>query len=484
MPGRAFILAISVTLSLAVSGASSQQVLNVPSQYKTIQAAIDAAQASDTVLVAPGTYQENIDFKGKAIRVQSTHGPEVTLIEGQVSFHRGERADSVIEGFTIRLGNPGIVIQGAGPTIRGNIIRDNTIIPGTWSVSGAGIRATCLPDRPAIIVNNRIEGNRIEVSPGLFFGGTFGGAGMSCRNVVVMGNQFRHNVIGGAQYSFANLSLQGGALEAQASIVANNVISSNVVSFYTSQGGTPIRGYGGGIWAVDCKIINNTVTGNGAVNTNPFPTGFTFGGGIHADVACVIANNIIRDNFAYYEPEISTGATVQYCNVKGGRAGPGNFDADPRFTSDGTFHLAPDSPCRDTGSQNYLNFSASDFEWDDRGWGSGVDIGADEFAPHVYHHGETRAGKTFTLTVIGAPGRVAWLGYAASLLQQPIPIPGSGQLWLDPWTLQLMPLGMLPATGQFELKLSIPSNAPLVSVPFQALVGIELTRPEVVQVAP
>ena len=68
-----------------------------------IQGQIDAAIDGDTVLVAPGTYQGPIDFRGKAITLVSEHGPLVTIIDGGgpgspvVSFINGEGPDSILQ---------------------------------------------------------------------------------------------------------------------------------------------------------------------------------------------------------------------------------------------------------------------------------------------------------------------------------------------------------------------------------------------------
>lgn len=51
----------------------------------TVDAAIGAAGAGDTVLVCPGTYVENINFRGKAITVRSVGGPAVTILDGNAA---------------------------------------------------------------------------------------------------------------------------------------------------------------------------------------------------------------------------------------------------------------------------------------------------------------------------------------------------------------------------------------------------------------
>lgn len=86
--------------------ARATATLNVPADFPTLQAAINAASDGDTVLVAPGTYTENIDFLGKAITVESAQGPGSTVIDGGnqatvVSFRSGESRAALLQGFTI-----------------------------------------------------------------------------------------------------------------------------------------------------------------------------------------------------------------------------------------------------------------------------------------------------------------------------------------------------------------------------------------------
>lgn len=72
------------------------KIIRVPLDVPTIQEAIDIASGDegDMVLVAPGTYFENIDFKGREIVVKSEEGPETTIIDGGQLDHRQVRRAS------------------------------------------------------------------------------------------------------------------------------------------------------------------------------------------------------------------------------------------------------------------------------------------------------------------------------------------------------------------------------------------------------
>src|SRR6266542_2986423 len=137
----------------AAVGLNAQAIIHVPSDQPSIQAAINAAGNGDTVLVAPGTYFENIDFLGRAITLQSQSGAAVTTINGQglgpvVMIHSGESASTVLQGFTITNGSAnfasqysggGIYISNASPSILNNVISGNyTCDSGGGIFSGSG----------------------------------------------------------------------------------------------------------------------------------------------------------------------------------------------------------------------------------------------------------------------------------------------------------------------------------------------------------
>jgi len=64
-------LIIGMGILFLCSGALSATIINIPSEYLTIQQGIDASLVADTVLVQPGTYIENINYNGKNITVAS-----------------------------------------------------------------------------------------------------------------------------------------------------------------------------------------------------------------------------------------------------------------------------------------------------------------------------------------------------------------------------------------------------------------------------
>ena len=84
--------------------------IHVPADQPTIQKGILHSVSGDVVLVAPGTYFENIYFSAKLITLQSEAGVEVTVIDGNqtgstVTFDSGDLENTVLQGFTIRNGS-------------------------------------------------------------------------------------------------------------------------------------------------------------------------------------------------------------------------------------------------------------------------------------------------------------------------------------------------------------------------------------------
>jgi len=163
--------------------------INIPGDYPTIQQGIDVADNGDTILVAPGTYVENINYNGKNITVAShyltTNEPSYisqTVIDGDsissvVTFENGEDSTAVLNGFTLTngAGTPymgpfpnfwgtnggGLFIIGSHPTIKNVCIKGNS---ATWG-GGIYVGFSGSPKMAGIVVTENIARN----GGGLYF---------------------------------------------------------------------------------------------------------------------------------------------------------------------------------------------------------------------------------------------------------------------------------------------------------------------------
>lgn len=143
--------------------------------FCSIQRGIDASVSGDEVLVAPGTYNETINFHGKAITLRSSNGPDVTIIDAAglndrvVQCTSGEGPDTVLQGFTLTggqaPGNPGgggMYIRKSSPMVIHCIIFGNTsYIPNPLGSSfGGGMANNNSSPRVinCVFRNNRVMG--------------------------------------------------------------------------------------------------------------------------------------------------------------------------------------------------------------------------------------------------------------------------------------------------------------------------------------
>ena len=139
-----FVSVCTVALSFAAAVQAADRL--VPAQYATIQAAIDAAVAGDTVLVASGSYNERLDMKGKAITLKGANGYTQTILDplGTAGYlltaQTGEtQAGTIIDGFSFR-NSPtgGMKVVSAGLTVKNSRFLGNTAAqgPAIWIQTG------------------------------------------------------------------------------------------------------------------------------------------------------------------------------------------------------------------------------------------------------------------------------------------------------------------------------------------------------------
>ncbi len=373
----------------------------------TIQAGIDSAAVGDTVLVGPGTYYENILFRGRDIVLKGLAGPEATIIHGSptviptglqaapapldmcfdgeprhlfpdafrgtvVTIENGETRSAVLEGFTITGGYNGVNINDASPIVRGNIVTGNSAT--FHGEVGAGISAASNPQNPLspVIEDNIVSDNYVN--------GT--GSGIVCSDIVAT---VRHNTVIG---NWAEAGDGGGIYCTYCrvgSVVSDNLVQGNVAGdkgggiFVAGSGNSDefvtvernlvidnvsggnqfflVAGAGIGLEVGNALITHNTIVGSRVTGTLG-----SVGGGIGITFASnvTIENNIIAYSRSGGGIGCLNGATpvirnnLLWQNGDGDATGDctswpgtdGNLSADPAFcdTTSGDWSVAENSP--------------------------------------------------------------------------------------------------------------------------------------------
>ena len=217
--------------------------LYVPTDYPTIQSAIDAAVDTDEVIIEDGTYtgdgNRDINIPDNRITVKSLNGPESCIIDAegtQSNQHAGfilwpiPNKELIIEGLKITNAYPGIkflaIVSGGEPPIKFN----NCIIANN---NGNGIEKLYGVLNNCIISGN--IGHGIRDGSGQIYNSTIIGndSGIYNSNVTVVNSKIGSNVF----------SAFDGCNSAQ---VKNSIINGNIYGFVEC----------------DMTVVNSIISGN------------------------------------------------------------------------------------------------------------------------------------------------------------------------------------------------------------------------------
>lgn len=364
---------------------SNASIKYVPSDYLTIQLAIDNSSNGDSIIVNEGIYQENIVIDNKNIVLGSkflmtndTSFISKTVINGNkkgsvLSLLRGSQSGTCIAGFTLT--------NGSGKM---DFFIDHGIVWDTvYYGGGIYVGDSCSP---------HLEYLRIYKNKADYGGGIFVNSGSPIINNVHIDSNCATDKGGG----FFSESSRKNGLNITSSKITNNIASRGGGIDYMS--GFDDRC----LYLRDTEISNNTATYKGQYG---YESGAAMYGGsakfilenvtiannkgltdfCMANYVLEIHNSIIYKTkiYLYSQHDTIESTIIDYSDIENGKNnfildnakltwGDGNITANPQFINEqnSNYHLKSNSPCIDNGDPD-VNYNDEN--------GSRNDIGAYEF---------------------------------------------------------------------------------------------------------
>jgi len=363
----------AATLYVSPGGGNISSYTSWETAAHTIQDAVDAAVAGDTVLVTNGVYDTggrwmlghslfNRVLVTNAITIQSVNGPEETMILGAPDPGTGGHGDDAVRGVYL--------VDGAsliGFTVSNGYSR--TVSAFDPDQAGSGL----FLDHGGIVSNCVISDNSANY-----------GGGVLC----YYGGEVNHSTISdnSANYGGGVFCYYGG------------VINNSTISFSSANSG------GGGMYFYVGGEVNNSTIGSNSSDS--------VGGGIYCDVGGTINNSILYFNTASYGGDNyyndGSGMSYNHCcatPILDAGLGSGNVSGDPLFVDPlaGNAHLQTNSPCINAGNNSYI-VDAFDLDGNPRIRYGIVDIGPYEYAGSFVSITGPAQTVSFTTTLFSLSG--------------------------------------------------------------------------------
>ncbi|MAE71297.1 MAG: hypothetical protein CME06_12625, partial [Gemmatimonadetes bacterium] len=366
----------AMILATAEIGVAGARTIDVPAEHASIQDAIGAAVAGDTVLVQPGSYAETIDLIGKAIVLTGTDPGDWAVVAATVvdasavggsvlTLATGEGSATAVRGFLLRGGTGtewelpalgraggGIYCEGTQARIERCIVRGNSAEGGREHGRGAGMYCTggAAPAIQECVVDSNLST------------GDSGGIFCTASAPTISDCTISDNLC--VDSGCGLYCRQGAAPTIEGCVISGNYAHDSGAGIYCKELSTPtIRDCtisnneavesGGGIkcktgaapWILECVISGNRSTGAGAesgggglycIEAAPVVSGCTISGNEAVDygggVACIEASAPAFDDCALSGNTVSrlhggglfahrSSATLRRCVIEGNNAG-------------------------------------------------------------------------------------------------------------------------------------------------------------------